>query len=211
MAVDWYKYLNSFHHTDFISIRKRALPEAQNILKNLHTQYQKMSLNNRKTIGDIYHLVIVPTYKEDIEILRHSFRGIADADYDLNKVIVVLATEERDHARGMKNAEILKEEFGDKFKDLWVVEHPANLPNEVIGKGANIYFAGKKAAKKISNLGIDPSNVIVTTIDADNIIHSDYLPCLTLHYIATSNRKKGVINHYLFSSIIFGTCQFLID
>ncbi|MBU0577096.1 glycosyltransferase family 2 protein [Patescibacteria group bacterium] len=190
MTVDWYKYLCSFHHTDFISIRKRVLPEVQHILRDLHAKYQRMSLNNRKTVSDIYHLIIVPTYKEDIEILRHSFSGIADASYDLNKVIVVLAIEERDHDRGVKNAEILKEEFGDKFKDLWVVQHPANLKDEVIGKGSNIYFAGKKAAKKITDLGIDASNVIVTTIDADNIIHPDYLPCLTLHYIALPDRKK---------------------
>ncbi|MBU0727568.1 hypothetical protein KKA95_02685, partial [Patescibacteria group bacterium] len=190
MTVDWLKYLNSFNHTDFTSIRKRALPEAQNILEKLHSQYQKMPLNYRKTVDDIHHLIVVPTYKEDIEILRHSFQAIADADYDLKKIMVVLATEERDHTRGIKNAEILKEEFGNKFGHFWSFEHPADLPDEVIGKGANIHFSGRRLAKKITDLGIDPSNVIVTTIDADNIIHPGYLPALALHYIATPERKN---------------------
>lgn len=190
MTVDWSKYLNSFHITDFPLVIKRAVPEAQNILEKLHSQYQKMPLDYRKAGDDIYQLVIVPTYKEDIEILRHSIQGIADTNYDLNKVILVLATEERDHIRGTKNAEILKEEYKGVFMKFWSIEHPGDLPNEVIGKGANIYFAGKKATNKIIELGIDPSNVIVTTIDADNIIHPDYLPCLALHYIATPERKK---------------------
>ncbi len=190
MTVNWRKYLAVFHHTDFTSIRKRALPEAQGILQKLHSQYQKMSLDYRKTGDDIYHLIVVPTYKEDIEILRHSFQSIADANYDLKKIMVVLATEERDHDRGIKNAEILKNEFGHIFGHMWAIEHPADLEDEVIGKGANIYFAGKKVAKKIIELGINISDVVVTTIDADNIIHPDYLPCLTLHYIATPERKN---------------------
>ena len=190
MTINWHRYLNAFHHTDFQSIRKRALPEAQGILRKLHSKYQKTPLDKRKTIDDIYHMVIVPTYKEDIEILRHSFQGIADANFDSNRIIVVLATEKRDRERAMKNAEILKREFSHKFSQLWVIEHPADLPDEVVGKGSNIYFAGHIAAQKIQELGIDPSNVIVTTIDADNIIHPDYLPCLTMHYIAIPDRKK---------------------
>jgi hypothetical protein len=190
MTIDWPRYLNTFHHTDFQSIRKRALPEAQGILYELHSKYQKTPLDKRKTADDIRHLIMVPTYKEDIEILRHSFQGIADANYDHDRIMVVLATEERDHERAAKNAEIIKMEFGDKFSHLWVTEHPANLPDEVIGKGSNIYYAGRVAAEKIRELGIDPSDVIVTTIDADNIIHPDYLPCLTMHYIAIPDRKK---------------------
>ncbi|MBN2086812.1 glycosyltransferase family 2 protein [Candidatus Peregrinibacteria bacterium] len=190
MTVNWSKYLELFHQTDFISIEKRAFPEARDVLQRLHSQYQKMSSDYRKIGNDIYHLIIVPTYKEDIEILRHSFQAIADANYDLKKIMVVLATEERDHERGVKNAEILKKEFGGIFGHFWSIEHPANLEGEVIGKGANIHFSGVRASKKIIELGIDPSNVVITTIDADNIIHPDYLPCLTLHYISTPERKK---------------------
>ena len=190
MTVNWLKYLSSFHHRDFSSIMKRSLPDSQDILEKLHCQYQKMPLRERKEIKDIYQLIIVPTYKEDIEILRHSFQGIADSNYDLSKVIVVLATEERDHKRGIKNAEILKKEFKDKFGYFWAFEHPKDLEDEIIGKGANIYYSGHKVKREIDKLGINYSDIIVTTIDADNIIHPDYFPCLTLHYIATPNRKK---------------------
>jgi len=190
MTVEWYRYLSIFHHTDFSSILKRALPDTQNVLEELHRKYQKMPLDKRKTIDDIYHIVMVPTYKEEVEILRHSFQAIADAHYDKSRIFVVLATEERDRERAMKNAEMLQNEYNGKFGALFVIEHPANLPGEVPGKGGNISFAGIEVTKKIIEQGIDPSNVIVTTIDADNIIHPDYLACLALHYIANPHRKN---------------------
>ncbi len=189
MTVDWARYAGCFHHTDFVAVIKRALPEAQGVLSELHEKYQRMPLSLRKQGDQIYHLIIVPTYKEEVEILRHSFQAIADAHYDLERIIVVLAIEERDRERGLKNSEILHTEFGDKLKYFWTIEHPANLPNEVIGKGGNISHAGKEASKKIVEMGIDPSNVVITTIDADNIIHPDYLPCLTVNYIAEPQRK----------------------
>lgn len=189
MTIDWRRYLSAFHHTDFVAIIKRALPEAQGTLTELHDKYLKTPLGDRKRMEDIYHLVIVPTYKEEVEILRHSFQAIADAHFDTQKIIVVLAIEERDRERGLKNSEILHQEFDRKLPHIWTIEHPANLEDEVVGKGSNISFAGREASKKIIERGIDPANVIVTTIDADNIIHPDYLPCLTIHYIAEPERK----------------------
>jgi len=190
MMIDWQRYVGSFHHTDFVAVIKRALPEAQGVLSELHEKYQRMPLSLRKQGDQIYHLVIIPTYKEEVEILRHSFQACVDAHGDQERIIVVLATEERDRERAMKNAETLRHEFGGKLRHFWAIEHPANLPDEIPGKGGNISFAAKEASKRITEMGISPSDVIVTTIDADNIIHPDYLPSLTLHYIAEPERKK---------------------
>jgi len=48
------------------------------------------------------------------------------------------------------------------------VKHPADIPNEVIGKGGNVTCAGRVLQKYLAEQGIDPANVIVTTLDADN-------------------------------------------
>ena len=190
MTINWLRYLTNFHHDDFSDMLNRSLPDAKRALEGQYEKYKKNSPNQRKKYEDIYHIVIVPTYKEDIKILLHSFQGIADANYDHKRIIVVLATEERDRVRAIKNANILKQKFKNNFGHFWVVEHPSNLPNEIPGKGSNIHFAGREVAKRIKKIGLEPSNIVVTTIDADNIIHPDYLPCLTLHYIADPNRKK---------------------
>jgi len=190
ITIDWEKHLNIFEEKDCEERMKRMIPDTQNIISDLHAKYRTLSSTDHKKTEDVYHIIIVPTYKEDIEILRHSFQGIVSANYNKDKIIAVLATEERDHKRGMKNGEILKKEFGDLLKELWVIEHPKNLPDELPCKGSNIYYAGHEVKKRVEALNIDPANVIITTIDADNIIHPNYIPALTLHYIAEPDREK---------------------
>ena len=56
---------------------------------------------------DVYHLVVIATYTEDLEILRPSFQAVADSKYDQDRLIVVLATEERDRDRARANARAL--------------------------------------------------------------------------------------------------------
>ena len=137
----------------------------------------------------IHHLVVVATYTEDLETLRPSFQALADAAYDQQRMIVVLATEERDKTRARANARVIRREFGKRFKRLIVTEHPANITGEVKGKGSNITWAGRKAVKEIDALGIPHEEVIVTTLDADHRPHPQYFAALTYQYLLTPDRR----------------------
>lgn len=132
---------------------------------------------------DIYHLVIVPTYKEDVKILESSIESVINSNYPSDKVVYVLATEERDRERAEKNSEILTEKYGSKLKAFIPIMHPKDLPDEVIGKGPNITYAGRQVADYFKKEHIPFENVIVTTMDADNIMDKKYLPCLTYKYV----------------------------
>ena len=63
------------------------------------------------------------------------------------------------------------------------------MPNEVIGKGGNITYAGKWLKKYLEEQKIAFSNVIVTTMDCDNKPHKYYFDYLTYEYIVHENRK----------------------
>src|SRR5690606_37108788 len=69
------------------------------------------------------------------------------------------------------------------FKDMIVVKHPEDIPDEVPGKGANITYAGFELQKYIEKQQIDPDDVIVTTLDSDNRPHKTYFSYLTYEYI----------------------------
>ncbi len=138
---------------------------------------------------DIYHLVFVATYTEDLETLRPSFQAIADSKYDHDRLIVVLATEERDRERAQANARVIRREFGKSFKRLIVTEHPDNITGEVKGKGSNIAWAGRIALKEIDRLGIPHRHVIATTLDSDHRPHPQYLSAITYHYVLDPHRK----------------------
>ncbi len=105
-----------------------------------------------KSWEDIYHLVILPMYREPYEVVKGSFESISKGNYPLEKLIVVLATEERAGAEARKTAEKIRREFGGKFFKFLITTHPANLPGEIPGKGSNETWAAKEAKRLI----IDP-------------------------------------------------------
>ena len=88
-----------------------------------------------------------------------------------------------------KTAQRLQREFGDKFFAFHIVEHPDNIPDEVIGKGGNITYAGKFLADWVPTIGIDYKDVIITTLDSDNRPHATYFDYVTYEYIVHEDRK----------------------
>lgn len=143
----------------------------------------------KKSFSQIYHLMIMATYKEELEILRHSVGAAALSKYPLKKIIFVLGLEERDKTRALKNAEALQKEFGNKFFHFAVVMHPKDLPNEVAGKGSNIVYAAKQIKKFIDQKNIPYGNIIVTNMDADHRVHPNYLANLTYAYLTDEDSK----------------------
>lgn len=139
---------------------------------------------------DIYHAAIIATYKEPIEVLVSTFRALADSDYPLNKIIIVLATEERDKAQAMSHAKELEKQFGQTFGQFLVTSHPADLPGEVRGKGGNITFAARQLQKKLDQWQINYDQVMVTTLDADNRVDRQYFAELTYRLLVHPNRHR---------------------
>lgn len=138
-----------------------------------------------KTDGwqDIYHLVIVPTYKEDQEILDASIESVINSDFDASKVIYVLAIEERDKERGLSIAAHLEKKYAKQVGHFACFMHPKDIPGEVIGKGGNITYACRQILPYFEQQKISSDKVIVTTMDSDNVMDKKYLPCLTYKYI----------------------------
>lgn len=134
---------------------------------------------------DIYHAVIVATYNEAREILEPTFKKVLASKYDMKKVILVLAYEERGGEYVDKQARELIEEYKGQFYHAMAVQHPKDIPGEVIGKGGNITYAGRELAKFLESKKIAPERVIVTTLDADNQPHPYYLPALSYLYTAS--------------------------
>lgn len=139
--------------------------------------------------SQIYNAVIIATYNESYEILAPTIKAVADNTYDSKRIIIAIAYEERGGEATKKTVLRLQKEFGNKFYAFHLVEHPNGLPNEVIGKGGNITYAGHFLQKWLKEEGIESKNVIVTTLDADNKPHSTYFDYVTYEYIVHEERK----------------------
>ena len=139
--------------------------------------------------GNIYNALIMPAYNESIEVIEPALKSVLDTTYDKTRLIVVFAYEERGGAEIDKTAHILKERYGKNFHSFHIVKHPKDLPNEVVGKGGNITYAGKWLQQYLQHEGIAFSDVIVTTMDCDNKPHKHYFDYLTYEYITHEDRK----------------------
>lgn len=139
----------------------------------------------------IYHLIILPTYKEEIRVLRGSLRALVEAQYPKDKMIVVLAVEERAGTEARETAHQLNEEFGGKFFKFLVTFHPAGMPGEIAGKGSNESWAGREVKGQIIDpLNIPYENIIVSCFDADTQVYPQYFSCLTHHYLGEPNAVR---------------------
>lgn len=139
--------------------------------------------------SQIYNAVIIATYNESYEILQPTIQSLLDTTYDKSHMIVVLAYEERGGKAIDETVHKLEEEFRGNFKDLLLVKHPSDLPNEVRGKGGNITYAGLFLKDWLNDHKIKYENVIVTTLDADNRTYPSYFDYLTYEYIVRPDRK----------------------
>lgn len=131
---------------------------------------------------DIYHAIIIATYNESRDVLEPTIKSVLASHYDMDKVIFVLAYEERGGDAVDKQAKELVKEYKGQFAHAIAVKHPDGLPHEVVGKGGNITYAARELQKYLEKEKINPINVIVTTLDSDNRPHVNYLAALTYTY-----------------------------
>lgn len=162
----------------------------QKFKKVLKTEW----LEKLKKIDDwrkIYHLIILPTHKEGIEVIKSTFEHLTKTNYSLNRFIVILAGEERDGGNFLSIAEQIKREFGGIFFKFLITVHPKNIPDELVGKGSNIHFAGKKAKELIDELKIPYEDVIVSSFDIDTCPHREYFAYLACTYLTSLNPTRS--------------------
>ncbi|HPW44591.1 MAG TPA: hypothetical protein PLX67_02685, partial [bacterium] len=107
-------------------------------LQPVDLTYQPMigsAIVSRQVVwSDLYHLVIFPCYNESYEIIQPGLKAIVDSSFPKDKMIFVLAIEERGGAAIQATADRLKAEYGDNFFRFQIVVHPDNLVGELKGK-----------------------------------------------------------------------------
>ena len=141
---------------------------------------------------NITHLVILPTYQESAEIIRHTISSIAQNDYPLDKIILVLAVEERAGEKVLQQAAEIQEEFGKQFKRFLITIHPDNIAGEIKGKGSNQVWAARQAQKTIIDKEkINYDKIIVSVFDIDTIAPKGFFHCLTHKFLTVKDPHRA--------------------
>lgn len=134
------------------------------------------------------HLIIIPSVNEPYEVLEESFASLAAQKFPKDRVFISFSAEEKYSARVLANVEKIKKKFGKKLGTVWTTAHPYGLPGEAVGAAGNRTWAAKHALKEIKKLGLEIDDFVLTTLDADMRLHSQYLPRLSYAFLTEPNR-----------------------
>ncbi|MDD3084970.1 MAG: glycosyltransferase family 2 protein [Candidatus ainarchaeum sp.] len=144
---------------------------------------------NNLSIGsykEIYHLVVLPTYGEPVEVVRNTLSCLSKQNYPKENIIVALGFERKEKERAQEVAQIIKEEFKDIFFKFIITCHPEDIEGEIAGHGSNGTWITKNAVEKIIKpLGIPYEKVIVSSFDIDCCVPNNYFSILTYYYLTT--------------------------
>ena len=144
----------------------------------------------------IYHAVIMTAYNEGLATLVPSVEAVRDSTFPNERIIYVLAYEERGGEEMEQTAKELKKQFRGVFKDFILVKHPDGLKGEIIGKGPNLTYAGEHLAKYVEDRHITKENVIVTSLDSDNRVSKKYFDYVAYEFLVRPDRQ-----HYSYQPV----------
>lgn len=202
--LSWDQLLEQLEHPK-MSLKKLVMPSddsnrgffMRDHAKNL-TRIANQPVDFPKPSG-MYQGIVIALYNESYEILRPTLEAIAANNFDHQRMFVVIAYEARGGAAAQKTVAEARKQFAGKFGAFLAIEHPAKLPNEIAGKGANITFAGRQLSRFVAGetvqgqrlpQKINPKHVIVTTFDCDNRPSSQFFTSLTYEFIVRENRQQ---------------------
>ena len=98
-------------------------------------------LNVHPQAKDIVHLVVLPLYDEDYEVLESTLRNLVAGTFPAQRMIVVVAGEESKRKHFEPIAARVEKKFAHYFKKMIITLHPAGCVDEIPGKGSNINYS----------------------------------------------------------------------
>lgn len=210
--IDWFYRLNNIYRGDKIieelkkdikemkiKIKEEGDRKKKNELEEVllergnFLRRAKADLKNRKDFldwKDIYHVIMLPNANEEAEIIEPAIESIYQANYPNDRIIILLAMEERESfEKREKKKKILLEKYGNKFHDFLITVHKVKT-GEMKCKASNTTYAAKKLRLYLEKNNIPLENVVLSNFDCDTQIHPQYLAALTYSYVTKPDRLQ---------------------
>lgn len=135
----------------------------------------------------IHHAVIIVNYRENTQKVKLTLDHLKSQDFPGERILIVLAMEEREGKDAKIRAQELINEYKNDFGLITATFHP-DLPGEIKGKASNDTWAAKFLSREIRRRKIDPLFVTMTSCDADSLLPPKYLSYLTYAFLTDKDR-----------------------
>lgn len=166
-----------------IGYRKMDFAKKQDWLNLLKANYPK-------DFNKLYHLVLIPTYKEALYILKPTFETIMACNYPKDKIFLAVGFEERDDSEKIRETTKYLKKIEGKVAGIFTTIHPYGLPGEVAGQGSNKNWMIKNAVKELKKRQIKTEDVFITTLDADFCLHPQFLAGALHKYLSLPEKER---------------------
>lgn len=150
---------------------------------DIPTWTSKLDNKEKRTLAekfnDLRHVVIVPTYREPLNVLRKTLNTLVAQTCAKDKVIVVIATEKNDK-EAIEKVEALIEEYSKNLLGLFYTVHEKISPAETDGKSSNVAWCARCVQHTIlEKWNYVPEQILVTVCDADTYFDEQFCECLS--------------------------------
>lgn len=153
-------------------------------------EYHKRADEYSIPLEKVHHLVIIPNYREDEEVLCETLDALAQQAV-AQQTTIMLAMESGEPDAAAKGQR-LRALFADTFAHFFVEVHPKGLHQEMQCKSANESWATRHAKSElVDRLGYDINHIVVTTMDADTVWHPQYLQALGVMFATDEKRYNA--------------------
>ncbi|MCL5774844.1 MAG: glycosyltransferase family 2 protein [Patescibacteria group bacterium] len=182
VTIDWMAWVEKLEDLGgFIGFLKTRvsgnIPKREKKYLNLEIlRLERLKKSGKQGFGfqGYYQLVLIPFVDESFEVLDSTLQAIAATNYPKDKMLLLLASEERAGEEARIVAEKIKNKYGQFFHKFFVSVHPDGLPGEIKGKSANASYAVQAVLPKLREAGINEAQVLVSNFDSDTIVHPQY-------------------------------------
>lgn len=188
LIADLYWLFNAFKISTLVIIGYRKMEAAKKV-----NWLEQLKKNFPGEWDNYYHLLVLPTYNESLEVLRPAFEAVVGSDYSKDKIFLAVGFEERMQQKDPQGIQLkidavkkLSQKIGGAFPTI----HPLGLPGEIPGPGTNRNWMVNNAAREFTKRKIKLSQVIVTTLDADFVIHKQFLAGALHKYLSTPAEER---------------------
>ncbi|MBI2011426.1 glycosyltransferase family 2 protein [Candidatus Daviesbacteria bacterium] len=139
---------------------------------------------------DYYHLLVIPTYKENLKVLAPVFDAIVNSNYPKDKIFLGLGFEAWDDPQKIKEVKNYLKQVEKKIGGVLTTIHELQ-PGEVKGPGSNRNWMIKEALKEFAKRKIEIDKIFVTTMDADFVLHPEFLGGALHKYLSTPEEIRN--------------------
>jgi len=130
---------------------------------------------------DVEHIIIIPAYKEDLDILRETLDVLGSHVQARDQYHICLAMEEREIGSQQKAVQ-LRMEYQEVFAAIESSQHPI-ISGESAGKSSNVNWAARYMAAKFDTRR--HARQVITVIDSDTCLAQDYFQMVAERFMAS--------------------------